>query len=74
MLQINYIRQNIALVKERMAVKNFTDIAAIDRIVAADEDVRKLKTTTETIQSAINAASKQIGLLMGKGEKAEAEI
>ncbi len=73
MLQINYIRQNPELVKERLAVKNFADTLAVDRILEKDEQVRKLKSETESLQASINAASKAIGLLMGKGEKEAAE-
>ena len=73
MLQINYIRQHIEWVKERLAVKHFTDPDLVDKIVAADEQVRKLKTQTESLQAMINASSKEIGMLMGKGEKSLAE-
>ena len=73
MLQISYIRQNAALVKERLAVRNFADLSVVDKILEGDEQVRKLKTETESIQSSINAASKEIGMLMGKGEKEAAE-
>ncbi len=73
MLQISYIRQNTALVKERLAVKHFADLSVIDRILETDEQVRKLKSETETIQAAINATSKEIGMWMGKGEKTIAE-
>ena len=69
MLQISYIRQNTALVKEKLAVKNFGDISVIDKLLETDEQVRKLKTETETLQAGLNAASKEIGILMGKGEK-----
>ena len=73
MLQVNYIRQNTALVKEKLTKKNFTDLALVDKILATEEQVRKLKTETETFQASINAASKEIGMLMGKGDKAAAE-
>ncbi|HNU89017.1 MAG TPA: serine--tRNA ligase, partial [Ferruginibacter sp.] len=73
MLQIGYIRQNTALVKERLAVKHFGDLSVVDKLVELDEQVRKLKTETESIQSSVNAASKEIGMLMGKGEKEAAE-
>ncbi len=39
-----------------------------------DEQLRKLKTETETLQAGINASSKEIGMLMGKGGKDAAEI
>ena len=73
MLSVNYIRQNTALVKERLAIKHFTDLSLVDKIVTADEDLRKLKTETESLQAMINASSKEIGMLMGKGEKTLAE-
>lgn len=73
MLQINYIRQNAALVKERLAIRNFSDISLVDRLLEADEQLRKLKTETEALQASINSASKEIGMLMGKGEKDAAE-
>ena len=69
MLQVNFIRQNIETVKERLTVKNFNDLSLVDKIVALDEQVRKLKVESETLQAAMNNASKEIGVLMGKGEK-----
>ena len=69
MLQINYIRQNTALVKEKLGIKNFADVSVVDRILEIDEQVRKLKTESEALQATINAGSKEIGMLMGKGEK-----
>lgn len=73
MLQINYIRANAALVKERLAVKNFTNIQLVDDLIALDEEIRKQKIKSETQQSNLNAASKEIGLLMARGQKEEAE-
>jgi seryl-tRNA synthetase len=73
MLQINYIRQNAALVKERLAVKNFGDLNLVEELIAMDEEIRKQKVTTEAIQANVNNASKEIGMLMAKGEKDAAE-
>jgi seryl-tRNA synthetase len=73
MLQIGFIRQHIELVKERLSVKNYSDTAAVDRIVSLDEQVRKLKVDSESLQASINSSSKEIGMLMGKGEKDSAE-
>lgn len=73
MLQIGFIRQNADFVKERIATKYFTDVNSVDTIIALDEEVRKLKVETETIQAAVNLASKEIGMLMAKGEKDAAE-
>ena len=69
MLQISYIRQQTAVVKERLKVKHFADVSIVDNIILLDEQVRKLKVESETLQATMNAASKEIGMLMGKGEK-----
>ncbi len=73
MLQINYLRENAQIVKEKLAIKNFSDIDLVDTILTTDENLRKLKTETENLKSFINNASKEIGMLMGKGEKEAAE-
>jgi seryl-tRNA synthetase len=65
MLQVNYIRQNADLVKERLSAKYFADVLIVDRIIALDEQVRKLKVESETLQASQNAASKEIGMLKG---------
>ena len=73
MLQVNYIRQNVDLVKERLAAKYYSDVDAVDRIVSLDEQVRRLKVDSESLQAELNSASKEIGALMGQGKKEEAE-
>ena len=73
MLQINYIKQEAALVKQKLAVKNFANLELVDELLQLDEELRKQKTATEGLQATMNAASKEIGMLMGKGEKAAAE-
>lgn len=73
MLQIGYIRQHTALVKEKLAVKNFSDLSIIDRLLLTDDEVRKLKSETESLQAGINMASKEIGMLMAKGDIDAAE-
>lgn len=73
MLQINNIRQNPEWVKERLAVRNFKDIELVDRIMQIDEELRKIKVAAENLQASVNAASKEIGALMAKGDKATAE-
>ena len=73
MLQINFIRQNIELVKQRLAVRNFSNIQIVDTILEIDDALRGVKHETETIQASINSASKEIGMLMAKGEKDIAE-
>ena len=73
MLQINVLRQDATLVKERLAAKYFSTISLVDDILLIDDHVRKLKVESEALQATANAASKEIGMLMGKGEKEKAE-
>jgi seryl-tRNA synthetase len=72
MLQLAFIRQQPELVRERLAVKNFDGSALVDAILALDEKRKKLQVESETTQSRVNAYSKEIGQLMGKGQTAEA--
>ena len=67
MLQINYIKQNSSVVKERLALKNFTNLTLVDELIELDEEIRKQKSNTENLQALINTTSKEIGALMAKG-------
>lgn len=69
MLQVNTIRQNPSFVKERLAARHYANIELVDTILAIDDELRRIKTVTESLQASINTASKEIGILMGKGEK-----
>lgn len=72
MLQLSYIRQQPALVKERLAIKNFAEPDIIDKIITIDDEKRKVQLESENIQSRANAISKEIGQLFAKGQKDEA--
>jgi seryl-tRNA synthetase len=73
MLQVAFIRQNVEFVKGRLAVRNFKEIDLVDVIVRLDDQRKKLQLESDTTQSKINAHSKEIGQLMAKGQKEEAE-
>jgi seryl-tRNA synthetase len=73
MLQVGFIKQNTALVKERLALKNFKQPELVDELLQWDEKRRQYQLEQEEIQAKINASSKEIGQLMGKGEKEKAE-
>lgn len=73
MLQLAFIRQNRELVKERLAVKNFANLELVDEIIALDEQRRKKQLENDDLAAKVNAASKEIGMLMGKGQKEAAE-
>ena len=73
MLQVAVIRQQPEWVKERLAIRNFKETDLVDQIIELDEKRRKLQAEFDATQSKINSASKEIGILMGKGDKAGAE-
>lgn len=73
MLQVPFIRQQTALVKERLTIKNFKELSVVDEVLRLDEERKKLQLEFDTTQARVNAASKEIGMLMGKGQKEEAE-
>lgn len=73
MLQLSVIRNNPEGVKERLSVRNFPEPSIVDEIIRLDEERRKLNFRFDDTKSKINAASKEIGMLMGKGQKEEAE-
>ena len=73
MLQVGFIKQNTALVKERLTLKNFKQPELVDELLLWDEKRRQYQLEQEEIQAKINASSKEIGQLMAKGEKEKAE-
>jgi seryl-tRNA synthetase len=73
MLQLQVLRQNPAAVKERLSVKNFTELNLVDEIIALDDERKSLTFQFDDTKAKINAASKEIGLLMSKGQKEDAE-
>lgn len=73
MLQVNVLRNNMQWVKERLAIKNFKQLELVDEIIALDDERKKLQAEFDSLQSKINASSKEIGKLMSSGKKDEAE-
>ena len=73
MLEVNFIKNNREEVIERLAVKNFTDIFLIDLILGLDNERKSLQFEHDEMQANINIASREIGELMAKQNKALAE-
>ncbi|HVX27923.1 MAG TPA: serine--tRNA ligase [Parafilimonas sp.] len=73
MLQVNVLRNNPQFVKDRLAIKNFKQLELVDEIIALDDERKKLQAEFDSLQSKINASSKEIGKLMSTGKKDEAE-
>ncbi len=73
MLQANLIKQDPEEIKRRLAIKNFKELNLVDEIVSLDEERRKLNFQFDETKAGINAASKEIGQLMSKGQRDEAD-
>ncbi len=73
MLQVNFIRQNTELVKQRLAIKHFKQVELVDELIIWDDKRKQYQHELDDLQSKINASSKEIGQLMAKGQKDEAE-
>ena len=73
MLQLQVLREDPQGVKSRLGVKNFKDVHMVDEIISLDDERKKLQLEFDNSQAKINASSKEIGQLMAKGQKEEAE-
>jgi seryl-tRNA synthetase len=73
MLQLSYLRQHTQLAKELLAIKHFSNVDLVDQAIAMDDQRKRLQASFDDLQSKVNAASKEIGNHMAKGEKEQAE-
>ncbi len=74
MLDIKFLRTNPDIVKENIR-KKFQDekLVLVDEILEMDKEIKDVRTRYEYLRSQRNSISKQIGGLMAKGQKEEAE-
>jgi len=73
MLQVAFIRNNKEEVKQRLTVKNFAELSLVDEILSLDDERKRLQLEFDNTQARVNSTSKEIGQLMAKGQKDEAE-
>tara|TARA_R110002096_G_scaffold329006_6_gene523045 strand:- start:2612 stop:3880 length:1269 start_codon:yes stop_codon:yes gene_type:complete len=73
MLDINFIKKNVELVKTGMLNKGEKDSSLVDQVLKKDEEWRTLVQEVDGIRTESNANSKKIGMLMGQGKKEEAQ-
>jgi seryl-tRNA synthetase len=73
MLPIQLLRQNKELVLAGLQKKHFKELNLVDDIISIDEQRRQLQVENDNLAATVNAASKNIGHLMGQGKKEEAE-
>jgi len=74
MLTVQYIRENRDRVLELLKIKNFLNSSLIDSIIELDNERRKLQVSTNELQSEINMANKEIGILFKNGEAERASL
>ncbi|NLK86611.1 MAG: serine--tRNA ligase [Clostridiaceae bacterium] len=74
MLDIKFLRTNPELVKENIR-KKFQDhkLPLVDEVIEKDRQYREAKTRCDEIRGRRNSISKEIGYMMAKGMKEEAE-
>ncbi len=74
MLDIKFLRNNPDIVKENIK-KKFQDdkLPLVDEVIKLDAEFRAAKTRCDELRNQRNVLSKQIGSLMAKGQKEEAE-
>ncbi|NDF98658.1 MAG: serine--tRNA ligase [Chitinophagia bacterium] len=73
MLTLLQLRQDPEGVKTKLAKKHFGRPELVDTIIALDDQRKKLQLDSDNLQAKINTLSKEIGMLMGKGEREQAE-
>ncbi len=74
MIDIKFLRENPQAVKENIK-KKFQDhkLPLVDEVIELDAQARKTQQEADSLRAERNKLSKQIGVLMGQGKKAEAE-
>ena len=73
MLDITFIRENVALVKQGMLNKGEKNTDVVDLVLQRDEEWRGVVTQLDRLRAEGNKKAKQIGELMGQGRKEEAQ-
>lgn len=68
MLPLHLFRQDKDRILQGLKKKNFKEPELVDRIIETDERRRQLQAENDRIAASLNAASKEIGQLMAKGE------
>lgn len=72
MLQPNFIKENMPLVVEALAKRNFKEIEILEEIVQLDQERKNIQIESDQIQANINKSSKEIGGLFKQGKQEEA--
>ncbi len=72
MLTVNYIRENTALIRERLGKRGFRLMDKIDEAVKLDDQRKVNQNESDRLLAENNKASKEIGALFKQGKRDEA--
>lgn len=72
MLDVNYVRENLDLVRQKMAHRNF-DSKLLEDFTKLDVERRTLTRERDDLNAASNRISREVGALMRDGRRDEAE-
>ena len=72
MLDLNYVRENLEVVRAALEKRRMST-AALDDFVRADEDRRRVIAESDRLNAERNSASREIGALMKEGKREEAD-
>src|SRR6185436_1599800 len=72
MLDLNYVRENLELVRARLGTRGVAP-AVLDSFAEADAERRRIIAESDQLNAERNTASREIGALMKEGKKDEAE-
>ncbi|MBC8045353.1 MAG: serine--tRNA ligase [Fimbriimonadaceae bacterium] len=73
MLDINYLRNNIEVAKQRLAKRSKYEWSIVESVLSLDDDRKKLQTELDNTLAESNSLAKQIGQLFAQGKKEEAD-
>src|ERR1700683_388042 len=74
MLDLNFVRDNLALVEEKLRQRGLNPIEVLKDFNAIDGERRQAPTASETLQARRNRASEEIAKLKKAGQDASAQI
>ena len=72
MLDVNFVRENLELVRQKMAHRNF-DPSLLEDFTRLDLERRNLIRERDDLNAAANRISREVGALMREGRREEAE-
>lgn len=73
MLLLSYLSEHKEEVKRGLAIKNFSNLALVDDIIALDEQRKMFQKERDDAQAGLNTISKEVGVCFKNGDNTRAE-